>query len=119
MKRSYLAESYMGFQYGDTPLKAITGLLDIHKRDFKGRSATINVHDATDVPLGALVYTESSTSKKVWSLKGRTSGPETGVIPLMFSLLDEETADYWFTGEPEHVVVNEEYFNRVQQKLKA
>ena len=119
MKRNYLAESGLGFQYGDTPLKAITGLLEIHRRDFKGRSGTINVYDTTDVPLGARVYTESSTGQKVWSLTGRTNGPETGVILPLLSLLDQETADYWFTGEPEHVVVNEAYFNRVQQKLKA
>ncbi len=118
MKRNYLAESGLGFQYGDTPLKAITGLLDIQRREFKGRSVTVNVYDTTDVPLGARIYTDTGTSQKSWTLTGRTNGPETGTLLPMFSLLDEDTADYWFTGEPEHVIVNEAYFNRVQQKLK-
>ena len=119
MKRNYLAESCMGFQYADTPLAAITGLINIHKRDFKGASATINVYDTTDVPLDARVYTDSGTGQKCWSLTDQSNVTETGVISSVLSLLDEDTAYYWFSGEPEYVIVNEDYFNRVQQKLKG
>lgn len=116
MKRNYLAESSVGFQYGGTPLEAITGLLNRHKLDYKGMSFTITVYDTTDVPLGARTFTELTSNRKVW-----TKDNERGFLVQIMSLLDEETADYMFDGHyhAEHIIMDKDYFERVQKKLNG
>jgi hypothetical protein len=83
-KRNYMAESAFGYQYADTQLAAITGLLNIHRRDWNGRLATINVYDTTDVPDGGRVFTDSSTGKKMWT--DPESGKCGGEVMHLFTL---------------------------------
>jgi hypothetical protein len=119
-KRNYMAESSFGYQYADTPLAAITGLLNIHKRDWKGRTTTINVYDTTDVPKNGRVFTNSSTGEKMWSDSsfGALAG-KTGKVMHLFTLLDDDSAEFMFGKDLEHVTVNREYFERISERLRV